>query len=170
MAGKKSKDKGKGYEREVAKFLSESFRESFIRAPHSGAYIGGSNAHRKTSMSQNQISNLKSDIVAPDGWDKLALECKFYKDFSFDGVFTQDNKLLDAWITQVNAAADPGDLKIILMKFNRKGQWVCWHDSAIFDCQYKIRYKDWWFCSWEFFWSEINKEQFKYYCETGIKE
>ena len=42
------KAKGSGFEREVAKFLSDLYGESFIRAPGSGAYIGGKNQHRTT--------------------------------------------------------------------------------------------------------------------------
>ena len=37
------KAKGSGFEREIAKYLSEKYGESFIRAPGSGAYIGGKN-------------------------------------------------------------------------------------------------------------------------------
>ncbi len=40
------KAKGSGYEREVAKFLSDLYGESFIRAPGSGAYVGGKNQAR----------------------------------------------------------------------------------------------------------------------------
>jgi Holliday junction resolvase len=41
------KAKGSGYERDVAKFLTELYGESFIRAPGSGAYVGGKNQVRK---------------------------------------------------------------------------------------------------------------------------
>ena len=37
----KSKTKGKTWEREVVLFLSELYKESFIRVPNSGAYVGG---------------------------------------------------------------------------------------------------------------------------------
>lgn len=168
MSGKKSKDKGNAYEREVAKFLSETYKESFIRAPHSGAYIGGTNSKRKDTMSQNQISTMKSDIVAPDNWHNVSLECKFYKDFSFDSLFTGNNTQLDGWIKQVEDAADENDMKIIFMKFNRKGQWVCWHTSANFPVENALLYKGWKFCSWNSFWNELSKNQFKYYCINGI--
>jgi hypothetical protein len=41
------KAKGSGFEREIAKYLSEKYGESFIRAPGSGAYIGGKNISNK---------------------------------------------------------------------------------------------------------------------------
>jgi len=37
----KSKNKGSSFERDIAKLLSETFGESFIRVTNSGAYIGG---------------------------------------------------------------------------------------------------------------------------------
>ena len=41
------KQKGSSWEREVARYLSEIYQESFIRAPGSGAYVGGTNSRRK---------------------------------------------------------------------------------------------------------------------------
>ena len=38
---KKSKQKGKSWERDVCIFLSELYSDSFIRVPNSGAYVGG---------------------------------------------------------------------------------------------------------------------------------
>jgi Holliday junction resolvase len=40
------KQKGSSFEREVANFLSSIYGESFIRAPGSGAYVGGKNQER----------------------------------------------------------------------------------------------------------------------------
>ena len=40
------KTKGSGFEREIAKYLSDIYGESFIRAPGSGAYVGGKNQSR----------------------------------------------------------------------------------------------------------------------------
>ena len=46
MSGKKSKDKGKTFERDIANYLSELYEDSFTRVPQSGAYVGGQNAVR----------------------------------------------------------------------------------------------------------------------------
>ena len=43
----KSKNKGNNWEREVANNLSTLYKESFIRVPSSGAYVGGKNNVRK---------------------------------------------------------------------------------------------------------------------------
>ena len=43
MSGRKSKNKGKSYELDVANFLTELYDESFTRVPYSGAFVGGQN-------------------------------------------------------------------------------------------------------------------------------
>jgi hypothetical protein len=55
MSGSRSKTKGSSWEREIAKYLSEQHAASFIRAPHSGAYIGGTNVIRRQTLDQSQI-------------------------------------------------------------------------------------------------------------------
>ena len=55
----KSKIKGSGYEREVAKSLSETYNEPFVRVPNSGAYVGGINNHRKNFLDSNQTKSFK---------------------------------------------------------------------------------------------------------------
>ena len=62
----KSKAKGSSYERDLAKFLSEKYNGSFVRVPNSGAYIGGSNFHRATNLSEGQVRGFKGDIIPPD--------------------------------------------------------------------------------------------------------
>ena len=57
------KAKGSGFEREIAKYLSELYGESFIRAPGSGAYVGGKNQSRTQVLHEGQIRSFKGDIV-----------------------------------------------------------------------------------------------------------
>lgn len=169
MAGKKSKDKGKGYEREVAKFLSDMYGESFIRTFTSGAFVGGQNASRKSTLSMGQIRSNKSDIIPPDEWNNFAVECKFYKEWPFHQLFTGDLALLDEWIDQLEQTSDRDDLKIIFMKFNRKGQWVCFPAGLDFLVDRSVDYKGWKFCSWEQFWQHGNAEKFKDYSINGVQ-
>ena len=75
-----SKNKGSGFERETAKFLSETYGESFIRAPGSGAYVGGKNQSRTEILHEGQIRSFKGDIVPGQSFHKLNIECKFYAD------------------------------------------------------------------------------------------
>lgn len=118
------KAKGNGFEREVAKFLSDLYGESFIRAPGSGAYVGGNNQIRKEFLHEGQIRSFKGDIVPGQSFPRMNAECKFYKDFPFHQLFTGSVKLLDQWIEQCLDVADPGDLNILFMKFNRKGTFL----------------------------------------------
>jgi hypothetical protein len=119
-----SKAKGNSFERQTADFLSSLYGEKFIRAPGSGAYVGGKNIFRKDSLHESQIRNFKSDIVPGESFPKLNAECKSYKDFPFHQLFTGNVKILESWIDQCMTAADDGDFNIILMKFNRKGTYV----------------------------------------------
>ena len=119
------KNKGSGFEREIAKYLSEKYGESFIRAPGSGAYVGGKNQSRTEVLHEGQIRSFKGDIVPGHSFTKMNVECKFYADFPFHLLLTGECKVIDAWIGQLMDVADPNDLNILFMKFNRKGRYIC---------------------------------------------
>ena len=125
MSGSKSKNKGNSFERELATFLSTTYGDSFVRAAHSGAYIGGTNTHRKEHLTENQIKSFKGDIIPPDTWNKFNAEAKSYADFPFHLLLTGECKVIDTWIGQLMDVADPNDLNILFMKFNRKGRYIC---------------------------------------------
>ena len=91
----KSKAKGSSYERELAKFLSEKYNGSFVRVPNSGAYIGGSNFHRATNLSEGQVRGFKGDIIPPDNWKYFNCECKNYADFPFHHFLYNKKSLLE---------------------------------------------------------------------------
>ena len=118
------KAKGSGFEREVAKFLSDLYGESFIRAPGSGAYIGGKNQHRTTVLHEGQVRSFKGDIVPGQSFSKMNIECKFYADFPFHLLLSGDCKVINTWIEQLMDVADAGDVNLLFMKFNRKGRYV----------------------------------------------
>jgi hypothetical protein len=119
-----SKSKGNSFERQTAQFLTKLYSETFIRAPGSGAYIGGTNQHRKQYLHEGQIRSFKGDIVPGQSFPKMNTECKSYKDFLFHQLLQGSNKILDLWIKQCMDTADIGDFNIIFMKFNRKGTFV----------------------------------------------
>lgn len=119
------KQKGSSFEREVANFLSKTYNESFIRAPGSGAYVGGKNQSRTEVLHEGQIRSFKGDIVPGQSFPKFNAECKSYADFPFHLVLTGDSKVLDTWIGQMTDVADTDDFNILFMKFNRKGKFVC---------------------------------------------
>ncbi len=118
------KQKGSSFEREVAVFLSSLYNESFIRAPGSGAYVGGKNQIRTQILHEGQIRSFKGDIVPGQSFPKFNAECKSYADFPFHLVLAGDCKVLDGWLQQMMDVADPDDFNILFMKFNRKGRFV----------------------------------------------
>jgi len=124
MSGSKSKTKGNSWERTIAKFLTEQHGGSFIRAPHSGAYIGGTNSFRKASLDQSQIKSFKGDIIPPETWVHFNAEAKNYADFPFHQLYQGPVPMLENWIEQLLDVADPGDLNVLIMKFNRKGSFI----------------------------------------------
>ena len=119
------KNKGSGFEREIAKYLSDKYSESFIRAPGSGAYVGGKNQVRKEVLHEGQIRSFKGDVVPGHSFKNMNIECKFYADFPFHLLLSGDCKVIDAWLAQLMDVADPNDCNILFMKFNRKGRYVC---------------------------------------------
>ncbi len=122
----KSKNKGKGFEREMANFLSDLYQLSFIRVPASGAFVGGANAVRKDILSEGQIRGAKSDIIPPDTWNHFNMECKNYSEFPFHQlVWNKPVLKLDEWLEQTLDSAQDKDFNILAMKFNRKGRYVC---------------------------------------------
>lgn len=107
------KQKGSSFEREVATFLSKLYGESFIRAPGSGAYVGGKNQSRTEFLHEGQIRSFKGDIVPGESFKNFNAECKSYADFPFHLVLTGDCKVLDGWISQMMDVADKDDLNIL---------------------------------------------------------
>lgn len=122
--GQKSKTKGKSWERDVANHLSELYGQSFIRVPHSGAYIGGKNSARKEFLHEGQIRAMKGDIIPPQEWIHFNCECKNYADFPFHQLIQGECKQLEAWLDQLFDAADTGDLNILIIKITRKGKFI----------------------------------------------
>lgn len=118
------KAKGSNWERKVAQHLTALYGETFIRAPGSGAYVGGTNSVRKQILHEGQIRNFKGDIVPGQSFPRFNAECKSYADFPFHQLFSGTVKTLENWISQCIEAADEGDFNILFMKFNRKGTYV----------------------------------------------
>jgi len=130
--GAGAKAKGSSFEREMALKLSELTGESFIRAPSSGAYIGGSNAKRKEVLHEGQIRSFKGDIIPGESYSRWNMECKSYKDFPFHMLLqNKPISILDQWIDQLMEVADDNDINLLFMKFNRKGTYILYPKSLI---------------------------------------
>lgn len=98
-----NKNKGKAFERELAKHLTGVFGLNFQRVPNSGAFVGGKNAFRRQTLTQSQELLCTGDLIVPDELRHVSIECKFYKDFSFVSLFSE-NKLIDSWIQQASSS------------------------------------------------------------------
>lgn len=118
-----SKIKGSTFERDIAKYLSDLYKESFIRVPNSGAFIGGINTSRKEFLHEGQVRSFKGDIIPGESFTLLNIECKNYGDFSFHQLLTSC-KMLDNWLDQLMEVSDENDLNALFMKFNRKGRYI----------------------------------------------
>ena len=161
------KNKGSGFEREVAKFLSELYSESFIRAPGSGAYVGGKNQSRTQFLHEGQIRSFKGDIVPGQSFSKLNIECKFYADFPFHLLLSGESKIIDSWIGQLLDVADTNDLNMLLMKFNRKGRYIAVQSHLTWVTDSFVSYKskkhgDWYIMEFDSFFKN-NQHQVKTY-------
>ena len=167
------KQKGNSFEREVAIYLSKLYDESFIRAPGSGAYVGGKNQVRTQILHEGQIRSFKGDIVPGQSFSKMNAECKSYADFPFHQVLAGECKTLDSWIDQMMAVAEPSDLNILFMKFNRKGKFVCVQSSMTWVTDHFLYYsskahKDWLIIEWDNFF-KLNKDLLKAYSSGSVE-
>lgn len=116
-----NKNKGKSLEREVAKELTEVFGVNFERIWSSGAFTGGKNSFRLQKLTPEQALLSTGDILMPMELSHVQIECKFYKDFSWQSVF-ENNETLNNWIEQ--AKGTTGNLWFLVMKFNNQGKFV----------------------------------------------
>jgi hypothetical protein len=170
-----SKIKGSGFEREVAKYLSDRYGESFIRnISGSGAYVGGVNSVRKNTLSEAQIRQSKGDIVPPESFPYFNAEAKFYGDFAFHQLFSSC-QLLETWINQLMTVADADDVNLLFMKFNRKGRFIAvqvnlpWINDGLPYAYYRSsKHGDWMIYSFESFF-EKNTDLLKSLCGTKPK-
>jgi len=139
-----NKNKGKSLEREVAKELTEVFGVNFTRVPNSGAFTGGKNFFRASQLTREQNLLMCGDIIMPMELEHVTVECKFYKSFSFQSLF-DNNETLNGWIYQAKGSS--GKLWFLIFKINNCGKFVVFDkkDDAVFSpkdnrCIYKDSY------------------------------
>lgn len=120
----KSKIKGSGWERDVSKFLTETYSQSFVRVVNSGAFVGGKNAARKAFLDANQIKSHRGDINPPDDWLHFNAEAKNYDDLALHQIFSGSCPKLDEWLKQLVAVSEQGDVDILFIKLTRKCRLV----------------------------------------------
>ena len=96
-----SKSKGNRGEREVAAKLSKLFNLNFERVPNSGAFTGGKNSVRINRLTKSQQLLTEGDLIVPDELYGMTVECKTYKKFSWNQLYSSC-KQLDDWIAQAS--------------------------------------------------------------------
>jgi hypothetical protein len=165
------KAKGSGFEREVAKYLTDTYGETFIRnISGSGAYVGGTNNFRKQNLTEAQIRHAKGDVVPPESFPLFNAECKFYGDFGFHQLLDSSTQL-DTWLNQLMDAADPHDLNILFFKINRRGKYVAvqaihhWNLQCSHSRYLSSRHGEWMIYSFENFF-KLNTDNLRYFSGT----
>ena len=157
------KAKGSAFEREVAKFLSELYGESFIRnISGSGAYVGGKNFHRTATLSEQQILSTRGDIHCPESFSNLNIECKSYADLAFHQLF-EESKQLEGWLEQMMTVSDQHSLNVLCFKITRRGRYVAvqshvdWNLSSNHLLYRSKKHDSWYVMSFESFFAD-NKD------------
>ena len=156
-----SKNKGNAWERDVAKHLTTLYGETFIRAPGSGAYTGGSNSHRREYLHEGQIRSFKGDIIPGQSFPKLNAECKSYGEFPFHQLLDGECKQLETWLDQLMQAADDGDFNLLIAKITRKIKFVAIQkhgpplslDNIPYLVYESSKHGTWMICEYDRFWA-----------------
>ena len=125
----KSKNIGKAFEREVANAMTLFFGLPFQRIPNSGAFIGGANAFRISTMSKSQVLLARGDIIVPDELSHMMIECKKRAGIAYNQLFQEEGcKEINVWIDQVlidYKACPDVTLFLLIFKSNRQGKFAC---------------------------------------------
>lgn len=121
----KSKNKGNSFERAVASDLTTIFELPFNRTFGSGAFLGGSNFHRRAGVSKSIQNASLGDIACPadNGWNFI-IECKSYADLNFNGIIKGYCDKLSGWIGEVRYDAEDRANHMVCFKINRAGVYV----------------------------------------------
>lgn len=126
---------GNQFERRTAQMFSEGMGGEFVRTPSSGAFIGGANRKRLEVLGQNQARLFDADLIAPDEWKNIVVECKKRAKIPFRQ-FVEINgcKLLNQWLEQVFQNYKPNDGKIYFLVFAEKFSpiFICYPSSYCF--------------------------------------
>lgn len=134
-----SKTKGRTYEYVVRDIFTDAFKTQFERVPLSGA-----------------LSYLKGDVYAPWKPDfPWCIEAKHHKEVPWNNVLTaKSSLLLDFWRQTTREAAVMKKLPLLIYRWDRSKNYVCWIDDDIkisnylliksADCEFKMGLLDDW--------------------------
>lgn len=124
-----SKKKGNHGELECVHILNDRFKEfTFARSVQSGAYTGGMNRARASTLTEEQMLVFSGDIRVPKEFN-FTIEHKFYAEASFWDLFN-DGSDLHAWMEQAQSDADAvGKQPMLVVKYNNKKRIVFIHQK-----------------------------------------
>ena len=143
MSGTKSKNKGKTYERELANFLTELYKEKFTRVPYSGAFVGGSNIIRINDLTEAQTRSFKGDLIPPETFPKIVFEAKHYANFQWNALaLGKSVAQVDEWIQQSEESCEAKDKWLLCVKISRQGSFVLWDHTQWMDLNFSHTYRD----------------------------
>jgi hypothetical protein len=166
----KQKTKGSSWEREVAKYLSNTYNESFIRnLSGSGSYVGGKNISRKSSLTAEQIRHTRGDIIVPESFNLLNCECKSYSKFPFNLLLSNECKQLEIWLNQLVTSGDENSVNCLFMKITRVGKFIAVEKKYDWDLKNHTvytspNYNGWIISDMDIFFAS-NKNRLKYISE-----
>ena len=175
--GNKSKNIGKGFERDIANQLTAFFKLPFQRVPNSGGFVGGSNYTRMASMSGSQILLTRGDIIVPDEMPRLMIECKKRNSIAYHQFMHIDgSKEINSWIDQCLVDVEHSDVSIFLLVFksNNVGKFVLFDAGKLnpgtnYVC-YSYNNRAFWITEFDERFLEANKETFLKECAPRPKE
>ena len=114
-----NKNKGKNFERFVAKHLTNVFGLNFERVPASGSFTGGKNVVRVDKLTDEQLLLCDGDIIVPKELSHICFECKWYKELSWNKLFKNEGEShLNKWIEQTEITSKP--LWFVIFRINRQ--------------------------------------------------
>ena len=108
MGGKTSRNKGSGYERKIAKVLTEWWGEKFFRTPLSGGH-----------QDMSQEMNVAGDIITKDVNFPFHLELKKHEGWCLEQVLIspKQGKIGD-WFRQAKSDCKPGKIPFLIFSKN----------------------------------------------------
>ena len=121
----KSKIKGSAYEAKITKYLTKELGLEFKRVPLSGS-----------------IDYLKGDIWTPHdtaAWP-YCIECKHYKKIKWNNLLTsRTTDLFEFWKQTINEAEVMKKKPLLIYRWNRSKDYVCWNDDITLSNQIEIK-------------------------------
>jgi hypothetical protein len=118
--GSKSRNKGAGFENQVAKLVSAAFGTLYKRTPLSGGWAKG-----------NKIA--AGDLVPIDSEQRFCFECKKVEGWTLDGIFSGNRALFSGWWKQLLDECPAGIIPVLVFSRNRAPIYVAVRNSDVED-------------------------------------